>query len=108
MYYGNASSDINPSDVESISILKGASAAALYGSQAVNGVVLITTKSGKSRQGQTGLGVTIEQNLMWENPLVLPKYQNLYGQGSADDFGIGQYSFEYVDGNYGGVNDGVD
>jgi len=106
--YGNAASDINPSDVENISVLKGASAAALYGSRAVNGVVLITTKSGKSRQGQAGLGVTIEQNVMWENPLVIPKYQNLYGQGSADDFGIGQYSFEYVDGMYGGVNDGVD
>jgi TonB-linked SusC/RagA family outer membrane protein len=108
MDYGNASSDINPSDVENISVLKGASAAALYGSRAVNGVVLITTKSGKSRLGKPGLGVTIEQNLMWENPLVLPKYQNLYGQGSADSFGTGEYSFEYVDGNYGGVNDGVD
>jgi TonB-linked SusC/RagA family outer membrane protein len=106
--YGNAASDINPSDVENISVLKGASAAALYGSRAVNGVVLITTKSGKSRLGQAGLGVTIEQNVMWENPLVIPKYQNLYGQGSCDDFGSGNYSFEYVDGNYGGVNDGVD
>jgi TonB-linked SusC/RagA family outer membrane protein len=106
--YGNASSDINPSDVENISVLKGASAAALYGSRAVNGVILITTKSGKSRQGQTGLGVTIEENIMWENPLVIPKYQNLYGQGSSDGNGLGQYSFEYVDGNYGGVNDGVD
>ena len=48
MDYGNAASDINPSDVENISVLKGASAAALYGSRAVNGVVLITTKSGKS------------------------------------------------------------
>ncbi len=108
MDYGNAASDINPSDVENISVLKGASAAALYGSRAVNGVVLITTKSGKSRLGKAGLGVTIEQNLMWENPLVLPKYQNLYGQGSAASFGTGEYEFEYVDGNYGGVNDGVD
>jgi TonB-linked SusC/RagA family outer membrane protein len=106
--YGNAASDINPSDVENISVLKGASAAALYGSRAVNGVILITTKSGKSRSGQTGLGVTLEENVMWENPLVLPKYQNLYGQGSSDGPGLGQYSFEYVDGAYGGVNDGVD
>ena len=106
--YGNAASDINPSDVENISVLKGASAAALYGSRAVNGVVLITTKSGKSRTGQTGLGVTLEENVMWEDPLVLPKYQNLYGQGSADDAKAGLYSFEYVDGAYGGVNDGVD
>ena len=108
MDYGNAASDINPSDVENISVLKGASAAALYGSRAVNGVVLITTKSGKSRQGKPGLGVTLEQNIMWENPLVIPKFQDLYGQGSCDAFGSGQYSFEYVDGNYGGVNDGVD
>ena len=81
--YGNASSDINPSDVENISVLKGASAAALYGSRAVNGVILISTKSGKSREGQKGLGVTLEENIMWENPLVIPKFQNLYGQGSA-------------------------
>jgi TonB-linked SusC/RagA family outer membrane protein len=106
--YGNAASDINPSDVENISVLKGASAAALYGSRAVNGVILITTKSGKSRVGQAGLGVTFEENVMWENPLVLPKYQNLYGQGSSDGPGLGKYSFEYVDGAYGGVNDGVD
>jgi TonB-linked SusC/RagA family outer membrane protein len=106
--YGNASSDINPSDVENISVLKGASAAALYGSRAVNGVIIITTKTGKSRQGMPGLGVTFEENVMWENPLVIPKYQNLYGQGSSDAPGTGLYSFEYVDGNYGGVNDGVD
>jgi TonB-linked SusC/RagA family outer membrane protein len=106
--YGNASSDINPSDVENISVLKGASAAALYGSRAVNGVVLITTKSGKSRAGQKGLGVTLEENVMWENPLVIAKYQNLYGQGSSIDARAGQYGFEYVDGAYGGLNDGVD
>jgi len=99
--YGNMASDINPSDVENISVLKGASAAALYGSRAVNGVVLITTKSGKSRKGQSGLGVSLEENIMWENPLVLPKFQNLYGQGGGGEF-------EYVDGNYGGINDGVD
>ncbi|MDF1559024.1 MAG: SusC/RagA family TonB-linked outer membrane protein [Bacteroidales bacterium] len=99
MDYGNMSSDINPSDVESITVLKGASAAALYGSRAVNGVVLITTKSGKS--GVPGLGVTIEQNTMWENPFRLPKFQNLYGQGGGGEF-------SYVDGNYGGINDGVD
>src|SRR5450759_2926088 len=106
--YGNAASDINPSDVENISVLKGESAAALYGSRAVNGVILITTKSGKSRVGQTGLGVTLEENVMWENPLILPKYQNLYGQGSSDGAGLGQYAFSYKDGAYGGVNDGVD
>jgi len=107
MDYGNAASDINPSDVENISVLKGASASALYGSRGVNGVVLITTKSGKS-MGRKGLGVTIEENVMFEDPLVIPKYQDLYGQGSADDWDAGEYAFEYVDGAYGGVNDGVD
>lgn len=100
--YGNSSMDLNPSDIESISILKGANAAALYGSRAVNGVVLVTTKSGKLKAGgKKGLGVTFESNWMWSNPLKLPNYQNLYGQGSGGEF-------EYVDGNYGGVNDGVD
>ncbi len=106
--YGNAASDINPADVENISVLKGASAAALYGSRAVNGVILITTKTGKSRMGKPGLGVTLEENVMFENPLVIPKYQNLYGQGSSDGPGLGQYSFSYVDGMGGGVNDNVD
>ena len=54
--YGNAASDINPNDIESISVLKGASAAALYGSNGTNGVILITTKGGKKRDG---IGVTI-------------------------------------------------
>lgn len=101
MDYGNATMDINPSDVENISVLKGASAAALYGSRAVNGVVLITTKSGKSRRGKPGLGVTLEQNVMWDSPLVIPKYQNLYGQGADGEF-------SFVDGAYGGLNDAVD
>lgn len=97
--YGNSSMDINPSDIENISILKGANAAALYGSRAVNGVVLITTKTGKGVK--KGLGVSIEENMTWSNPLKMPKYQNLYGQGYDGEF-------EYVDGNWGGVNDGID
>jgi TonB-linked SusC/RagA family outer membrane protein len=97
--YGNSSSDVNPSDIETISILKGANAAALYGSRAVNGVVLITTKNGKG--AKKGIGVTFEENMMWSNPLLLPSYQNLYGQGYDGEF-------EYVDGNWGGVNDGID
>jgi TonB-linked SusC/RagA family outer membrane protein len=97
--YGNSSMDVNPSDIENISILKGANAAALYGSRAVNGVVLITTKTG--RGVKKGLGVSVEENMTWSNPLKLPKYQNLYGQGYDGEF-------EYVDGNWGGVNDGID
>ena len=100
MDYGNAAMDLNTSDIESVSVLKGGAATALYGSGAVNGVILITTKTGKSG-GKQGLGVTLEENMMWENPLVIPKFQNLYGQGADGEF-------EYVDGAYGGVNDGVD
>ena len=63
--YGNAISDLNPNDIESVSILKGPSAAALYGSRAGNGVVLITTKSGKRSKG---LGVTFSSNTEFDKP----------------------------------------
>ncbi len=63
--YGNAISDLNPNDIESVSILKGPSAAALYGSRAGNGVVLITTKSGKKSKG---LGITINSNTEFDMP----------------------------------------
>ena len=100
--YGNSTMDINPSDVETISILKGANAAALYGSRAVNGVVLITTKSGKLKAGgRRGLGITVESNWMFSNPLKLPDFQDKYGQGYNGNF-------EYVDGQWGGTNDGID
>lgn len=101
MDWGNNAMDLNPSDIESISILKGANAAALYGSRALNGVVLVTTKSGKPGGGKQGLGITFETNWMWSNPLVLPEFQDEYGQGSGGEF-------EYVDGSYGGTNDGWD
>ena len=76
---GGGISDINPDDVESISVLKGPSAAALYGSRAGNGVILITTKRGKRSDE---LGVKIKTDLYVDNPLLLPEYQNQYGQGS--------------------------
>ena len=96
--YGNAAADINPNDIETVTILKGASAAAMYGSRAANGVVMITTKSGK---GQQGLGITVEQNMMWDTPLVWAGAQNDYGQGYDGEF-------EYFDGNGNGINDNVD
>ena len=96
--YGNGASALNPDDVESISVLKGANAAALYGSRAANGVILITTKSGKNAKG---LGITVNSNISFENPFRLPDYQNEYGQGAGG-------KFEYKDGKGGGVNDGVD
>jgi len=76
---GGGISDINPDDVESVTVLKGPSAAALYGSRAGNGVILITTKKG-SRSNR--LGVTVKTNLYVDNPMFLPDFQNQYGQGS--------------------------
>lgn len=96
--YGNGAGFVNPDDVESLTVLKGASAAALYGSRANNGVILITTKSGKNTKG---IGVTINSTVSFENVLRLPDYQNVYGQGLG---GV----FEFKDGNGGGAADGVD
>jgi TonB-linked SusC/RagA family outer membrane protein len=75
---GDGISSINPDDIESISILKGGAAAALYGSQASNGVVLITTKRGTARQG---IGVEINSDVNFGFPSVFPNYQYEYGQG---------------------------
>lgn len=78
MDMGNGLSDINPEDIESMSVLKGASAAALYGSRAGNGVILITTKKGKENPG---LGVTISASVSAETLFMLPKRQTSFGQG---------------------------
>ncbi|MGZ8541824.1 MAG: TonB-dependent receptor plug domain-containing protein, partial [Chitinophagaceae bacterium] len=75
---GNGLLDINPEDIDNISILKGASAAALYGSEAVNGVVLITTKSGK---GKKGFSVDVNANTSFDKVAFLPRYQNVRGPG---------------------------
>lgn len=75
---GDGISGINPDDIESMSVLKGASAAALYGQRAKNGVILITTK--KARQG-VGLGVEFNSNTTFENLLVSTDWQEQYGQG---------------------------
>ncbi len=77
--YGNAISDLNPQDIESVSVLKGPSAAALYGSRAGNGVVLITTKSGKKTRG---LGISITSNSVIENPYKYLPMHNLFGYGT--------------------------
>lgn len=75
---GSSMADISPDDIESISVLKGPAAAALYGSRAGNGVIMITTKTGKN---QKGIGISYNSNLTFERPMQLPKYQNTYGQG---------------------------
>jgi TonB-linked SusC/RagA family outer membrane protein len=96
--YGNAISDINPDDVESMTVLKGPNAAALYGSRAANGAIIITTKKGK----RAGSGqVAVRTGITFETPLKLPTYQNLYGQGSN---GL----YDYVNGKGGGLYDDND
>ncbi len=77
---GNGLADINPEDIESMSVLKGASAAALYGSRAGNGVILITTKSGKKNDG---LGINVNLGITADTPFMLPELQNSFGQGSV-------------------------
>ncbi len=74
----NGLADINPEDIETMSILKGASASALYGSEAANGVVMITTKSGKGGQG---FGVEINTSLTGDFVAYMPKYQTTFGPG---------------------------
>jgi TonB-linked SusC/RagA family outer membrane protein len=97
--YGNALSDINPDDIESLSVLKGPNAAAIYGSRAANGVILITTRRGGNTGGR--MRTELNTNVTFEQPAILPSFQNLYGQGAEGEF-------EWFDGNYGGTNDGVD
>jgi TonB-linked SusC/RagA family outer membrane protein len=96
--FANAISDLNPDDIESLNVLKGPNAAALYGSRAAAGVLVIKTKTGK---GAKGMGVTVNSSATFESLLVLPKFQDVFGQGTG-----GQFS--YVDGKGGGLNDGVD
>src|SRR5512138_851754 len=81
--YGNLISDLNPNDIQSITVLKGANAAALYGSRAANGVVLIQTKKGTRARDLT---ITARADMTFESPLRLPEYQNMYGQGSRGEF----------------------
>jgi TonB-linked SusC/RagA family outer membrane protein len=78
---GNGLLDINPEDIDNISILKGASAAALYGAEAVNGVVLITTKTG-AKTGKKGLGVDFSSSVSVDQVAYLPQYQNVRGAGA--------------------------
>ena len=84
--YGNGAAEINPDNIESINVLKGPNAAALYGSRAANGVIIITTKSGKN---QKGFGISVNSTTSFESPLKLPDYQNEYGQGRGAVYNIG-------------------
>ena len=94
--FGNAASLINPDDIESVNVLKGPTAAALYGTRASNGVVLITTKTG---EGSEGFGVSINSSTTFESVLRMPNYQNQYGAGKG-----GKYTYldgtQYTNGYY--------
>jgi TonB-linked SusC/RagA family outer membrane protein len=104
--YGNAAADVNPDDIESISVLKGAAASALYGSRASNGVILITTKKGKKRKG---IGVTINSGVTLNtvDKKTLPTYQKQYGAGYGPAIGYGSPdgNFFYFDVNGDGTPD---
>lgn len=97
--YGSAIADLNPEDIETMSVLKGPNAAALYGSRAANGVIVITTKKGRSTGGRGRTDMTTYFTM--DNPSRLWDYQNLYGQGAGG-------AFAFVDGAGGGVHDDLD
>jgi len=98
--FGNGASFVNPDDIESISVLKGASASALYGSRAANGVIVIKTKSGGRNKG---VGVEVSSNYVASTPLKLPEYQTVYGQGNGNGG-----DFAFVNGAGAGLTDGTD
>ncbi|MDQ0106198.1 TonB-linked SusC/RagA family outer membrane protein [Chitinophaga terrae (ex Kim and Jung 2007)] len=81
--FGDGISNINQEDIESISVLKGPNAAALYGQRGSNGVILITTKSGSARKG---IGIKFSSDYSIGNALVTPDFQNEYGQGLNGEF----------------------
>ncbi len=88
--FGSSIGEFNPADIESVNVLKGAAASALYGSRAANGVLVITTKSGR---GKRGLGVTYTGGYTWENPLRLPKFQNSFGAGTDGTYKGSNFGF---------------
>lgn len=91
--YGSRIQDIDPNNIESINILRGAAAAVLYGSRASNGAIVITTKTG-SQARKKGLGVTLSSSLAFENIANLPVYQNTYGTGTG-------FNYQQANGSWG-------
>ena len=83
---GDVMSTINPDDIASITLLKGASAAALYGAVAANGAIMITTKSAQSGK----VSINVSSNTTMETPMVLPKFQNTYGVSDGGTFSWGE------------------
>jgi TonB-linked SusC/RagA family outer membrane protein len=98
--FGNGASDINPEDIESVSILKGPAATALYGSRAANGAIVITTKSGRKDKG---IGVTVNSSVVVERAGYWPDFQTKFGSGS--DMGLEEYNFWTLDPSLVGTTD---
>ena len=88
--YGNGAADLNPEDIDNVSVLKGPAATALYGSRAANGAIVITTKAGRSTKG---LGITFSSNFSFERAGYWPDFQDEYGPGNN---GAHTYSFYTV------------
>jgi TonB-linked SusC/RagA family outer membrane protein len=85
--FGTPINDINPDDIESVSVLKGPAAAALYGSRAANGAVIITTKGGTLSTGACkGLGIEVNSGISFQNVAILPEYQNEFGGGAGPNW----------------------
>ena len=95
--FGNGAMEVNPDDIAEVSVLKGPSAAALYGTRAANGVIVIETKDGSKNKG---LGISYNTSLFIDTAFKLPEFQNEYGQGQS---GV----FEFVDGLGGGISDNI-
>ena len=93
--FGSSLDELNPADIESVNVLKGAAASALYGSRAASGALVITTKTGTNKKG---IGVSVTSGYTVENPLLLPKFQNSFGAGND---GLYQGS------NFGNSNNGL-
>ncbi|MCE3075714.1 SusC/RagA family TonB-linked outer membrane protein [Chryseobacterium gwangjuense] len=98
--YGNGINTINPDDIESITVLKGSTASALYGSRGAAGAVMITTKSGKTKKGK--IQVTLNSYSSYDTVLKWPDYQYEYGQGTMQKDTSGNYFY-----SYGASADGV-
>ncbi len=98
---GNAISDLNTEDIESMSILKGPSAAALYGSRAGNGVIIITTKSGKG--AKKGIGVSFNTSYLVDNPYHFVPFQSMFASGKAGTHNLGEQENE----SWGAILDGT-
>jgi len=96
--YGNAAQDVNPDDIESVNVLKGGAATALYGSRAANGVIVITTKKGKKKDG---IGVTINSSVTFNkfNEDTFAEYQDEYGAGYYNGWHPGGFYYEDQNGD---------